>query len=283
MKRIGLLLLNDHQLFSVATILDVLQTVNGICARRKKPQPFSITLVQLPGQVQEHGRDFHGHTVKSIHARECYDVVMIPACTTSNKATSKHKNSPFVPWIQKQFKRGAEIASFCTGAELYAATGLLNGKLSTTHIDACPDLIVDYPSVYVKPGRTITIDERCYTSGDATSSFHLLIFLIQKYCGNEMAVRISKIFCIDLNRSQQSYFSTFRSDYSHNDEMVDLPASRRNVVRRFKQATGVPSIEYLQHIRIEKAKRQLELTNRSISEIVHDTGYTDPNRFARSL
>ena len=118
-----------------------------------------------------------------------------------------------------------------------------------------------------------------------------------------MAVRISKIFTIDLNRSQQSYFSTFRPDYSHNDDMVkkiqraidnnyinittieeltkDLPASRRNIVRRFKQVTGVPPIEYLQHTRIEKAKRQLELTNLNISEIVNETGYTDPKSFRK--
>ena len=61
----------------------------------------------------------------------------------------------------------------------------------------------------------------------------------------------------------------------------DLPASRRNIVRRFKQVTGVPPIEYLQHTRIEKAKRQLELTNLNISEIVNETGYTDPKSFRK--
>jgi transcriptional regulator GlxA family with amidase domain len=170
-------------------------------------------------------------------------------------------------------------------------------------MDACPDFIVDFPLVFVKPGRTVTIDGRCYTSGGATSTFHLLVFLIQKYCGNELAVKISKMFAIDLNRYQQSYFSTFRPDYSHSDDMVkkiqqkieanyrnittieavikDLPASRRNIVRRFKQATGVPPIEYLQHMRIEKAKQQLEQTNLNISEIINETGYTDPKSFRK--
>jgi transcriptional regulator GlxA family with amidase domain len=118
-----------------------------------------------------------------------------------------------------------------------------------------------------------------------------------------MAIKISKVFAIDLNRYQQSYFSTFRPDYSHSDEMVkkiqhtietnylnintieeitkNLPASRRNIVRRFKQATGVPPIEYLQHIRIEKAKKQLEQTNLNISEIINETGYTDPKSFRK--
>ena len=303
MKQVALVLPYDYKLFSVASVLDVFDTVNSIYEHRKKELPFQVTLVQTPEQIKLHGRTFHGHPVRSIGSRTHTDIVLIPSFTTKKISETIDRNKSFIPWLQKQFKSGAEIASLCTGAYLFAASGLLNGKLATTHADYCPDLIVSYPSVFVKPGRTITVDERCYTSGGSTSAFHLLVFLVQKYCGNEMAVRISKIFTIDLNRSQQSYFSTFRPDYSHNDEMVkkiqraidnnyinistieeitkDLPASRRNIVRRFKQVTGVPPIEYLQHTRIEKAKRQLELTNLNISEIVNETGYTDPKSFRK--
>ena len=65
--------------------------------------------------------------------------------------------------------------------------------------------------------------------------------------------------------------------------MKDVPSSRRNIVRRFKQVTGVPPIEYLQHIRIEKAKKHLELTNQSISEVISYTGYTDPKSFRKTF
>ena len=303
MKKVSLLLPYDYKLFSVASVLDVFDTVNSIYEHRKKALPFHVTLVQTPEQIKLHGRTFHGHHVRSTGSKMQDDIILIPAFTSKKMVETINRNQSFIPWLQKQFKSGAEIASFCTGAYLFAASGLLNGKLATTHADYCPDLIVSYPSVFVKPGRTITVDERCYTSGGSTSAFHLLVFLIQKYCGNEMAVRISKIFTIDLNRSQQSYFSTFRPDYSHSDDMIkkiqrtidnnylnistieeitkDLPASRRNIVRRFKQVTGVPPIEYLQHTRIEKAKRQLELTNLNISEIVNETGYTDPKSFRK--
>ncbi|MEP7323508.1 MAG: helix-turn-helix domain-containing protein, partial [Saprospiraceae bacterium] len=56
---------------------------------------------------------------------------------------------------------------------------------------------------------------------------------------------------------------------------------RRNLLRRFKHATGIPPIVYLQHVRIEKAKQELEQTNRSISEIIPDTGYHDPKSFRK--
>jgi transcriptional regulator GlxA family with amidase domain len=302
-KKIALVLPYDYKLFSVAAILDVFETVNSIYAKNRKELPFAITIIQTPGQIIQNGRTFHGYPVRSLRSKQQADIILLPAFTTANIYKTLDRNQSFIPWLQKHFAQGAEIASLCTGAYLFAASGLLNGKLATTHADACPDLIVDYPSVFVKPGRTITVDGRCYTSGGSTSCFHLLVFLIQKYCGNDLAVRISKIFAIDLNRSQQSYFSTFRPDYSHSDEMVKkiqhaietnyltittieevtkkLPASRRNIVRRFKLVTGVPPIEYLQHIRIEKAKKRLEQTNLNISEIINETGYTDPKSFRK--
>jgi transcriptional regulator GlxA family with amidase domain len=303
MKNIGLLLPYDYKLFSVATILDVFETVNSLYTEKKKKVPYIITIIQTPEQIARNGRSFHGYRVRSIRSALKPDLVLLPAFTTNDLAKTIDSNKMYIPWLQKQFKAGAEIASFCTGAYLFAESGLLNGKLATTHMDACPDFMVSFPSVFVKPGRTITIDERCYTSGGATFSFHLLIFLIQKHLGNELAISVSKIFAVDLNRYQQSYFSTFRPDYSHSDEMVkkiqrsietnyltittieevtkELPASRRNIVRRFKQVTGVPPIEYLQHIRVEKAKRQLEQTNLNISEIINETGYTDPKSFRK--
>jgi len=303
MKNIALLLPYDYKLFSVAAILDVFETVNNIYTKNKKEAAFKITIIQSAEQITTHGRAFHDYPVKSLKSKLKADIILLPAFTTGDMHKTIEQNKMYIPWLQKQFKYGAEIASVCTGAYLFAASGLLNGKLATTHTDVCPDFIIEFPAVFVKPGRTITIDGRCYTSGGATTAFHLLVFLIQKYCGNEMAVKISKNFAIDINRSQQSYFSTFRPDYSHSDDMVkkiqqkiennyrnittieaitkDLPASRRNIVRRFKQSTGVPPIEYLQHIRIEKAKQQLEQTNLNISEIINETGYTDPKSFRK--
>jgi transcriptional regulator GlxA family with amidase domain len=213
------------------------------------------------------------------------------------------KNRKFIPWLQKQHQAGAELASFCTGAFLFAASGLLNEKLATTHVDACSAFTKAFPMVKLKSEETLTADGSLYTSGGSTSTFHLLILLVQKYCGNEIAVQIAKIFSIDLNRYKQSYFSTFRPNHLHNDSLVamlqqkiesqyhsiekleeitkDIPTSARNMTRRFKQVTGIPPIEYLQNIRVESSKKYLAQTQLSISEIIEKTGYNDPKAFRK--
>ncbi|BBE17764.1 transcriptional regulator, AraC family [Aquipluma nitroreducens] len=209
----------------------------------------------------------------------------------------------YIPWLQSQYQKGAIIASFCTGTFLFGASGLLNGKLATTHVDACSRFSAAFPSVILKPDQVVTVDGRFYTSGGSTSTFHLLLRLVQKYCGNEMVIRIAKIFAIDLDRYSQSYFGTFVPSRNHKDELVkkvqenletrfheigsledimkDIPSSRRNFARRFKLATGIPPIEYLQNVRIESAKKQLEQTNQNINEIIDRTGYSDPKSFRK--
>jgi transcriptional regulator GlxA family with amidase domain len=303
LKTIVIILPYDYRLSSVAAILDVFETVNRISAENGQELPFKICLVQSTQQIQKYGKSFHGYTVRSLNSSLKADLVLIPAFVFPGLKKAIEKNSVFISWIKKQARAGSEVASFCTGAYLFAATGLLDRKLATTHVDVCANFVLAFPAVFVKPGRTLTVDRKCYTSGGSNSSFHLLVFLVQKYCGNEMAVRISKLFAVELDRYRQSYFSTFRPDHSHNDDMVrkiqqkietgylqintieelmkDLPASRRNIVRRFKLQTGIPPIEYLQNIRVEAAKKLLEQTDLNISEIIPSTGYTDPKSFRK--
>lgn len=303
MKNLGLIVPYDYKLLSIAAILDVFETVNRIYTGMKREAPFDITLFQTPDQITENGGFFHGHRVQPLDSDVKTDIALIPSFTTEDMQATLIKNSGYITWLQRQYTDGAEIASFCTGAFLFGATGLLNGKMATTHVDACNSFSKAFPEVMLKPDHVITIDGRFYTSGGSTSTFHLLLRLVQKYCGNEITIRIAKIFAIDMDRYQQSYFGTFEPSHNHKDDLVkrvqqsietnfkeietieeivkNIPSSRRNIVRRFKQVTGIPPIEYLQYVRIESAKKQLEHTNQNINQIVELSGYTDPKSFRK--
>ncbi|WP_333600545.1 GlxA family transcriptional regulator [Flavobacterium sp.] len=304
MKRIGLVLPYDYKLLSVAALLDVLETANKLVVQKGEAAAFAIQIYQLPQQLQEGNTQFHDYAIQSTATvKGVLDMILIPAFTTTDMQLTIVKNSPFIPWLQQQYRSGAEVASFCSGAFLFGASGLLNGKSATTHIDACSAFARIFPEVKLKPNETVTADERTFTSGGSTSLFHLIILLVQKYCGHEIAIQVAKLFAIDLDRYQQSYFGTFRPNYAHNDALVsmvqekiekqfhqienleavlsDVPSSRRNLVRRFKLATGIPPIEYLQNIRIETAKKHLEQSQLSVSEIIDKSGYTDPKSFRK--
>lgn len=298
--KLAILLTSRMRLLSVAAILDVFESVNRFYKSSGQDAFFDISLFYLP-QDGVNAPVFEGYVPLLPDEEVKQDIVFIPAFGAENIPMAVQGNVGLISFIKQQYNKGAEVASFCTGAFLLAATGLLNGKKATTHIDAIMALASAYSEVSVQGEQILTHEAGIYTSGGATSSFHLMIHLIEKHCGREMAVRIAKLFAIDMDRHQQSCYGVFQMKQHHSDELVseaqkkiennyrnaktieeiirDIPASRRNIVRRFKQATGVTPISYLQQRRIEAAKQMLEQTDRSILEVMLDSGYNDLKAF----
>ena len=304
MINLGLLLTNQYRLLSVAAILDVFETVNRLSLDEGMDAPFKIQLFYT-GKATEQSRTsvFPGYQPINIAHAETQDLLLVPSFINENIAGAISDNQAAVPWLIQQYQAGAGLASFCTGAFLLGATGLLNGKVATTHVNASKAFTAAFPKVKLEAEKTVTHDGRLYTSGGATSSFHLMLYLIQQYCGKEMTVRVAKLFAIDMDRQKQSYFSTFEISRNHSDDLVamaqqrietayhntgtieemirDIPASRRNIVRRFKQVTGITPIEYLQQTRIQAAKKLLEQTAEQMTEVIYKSGYNDPKAFRK--
>lgn len=300
MNKIGILIPEQYKLLSVAAIIEVLETANKFQIDNPEKKLFDITLITLDNCVDGFFKAYHTENIKSDIK---YDLVLIPSFTTDNIKSTISLNKAFIPWIIKQYNTKTEIATFCTGAFLLAATGLLDGKVATTHVDACAAFSAAFPEVRLKPDKTVTQDGQLFTSGGATSTFHLLLYLLQIHCGKELAIKTAKIFAIDMDRSNQSYFSSFQPSRHHNDDIVasaqdkiessyqdvstieemikDIPSSRRNIVRRFKQVIGITPIEYLQQTRIEAAKKLLEQTAQQMTEVIYNSGYNDPKAFRK--
>lgn len=279
-------------------MLDLFETANRYGEHSGQSPFFDIALIRPPRAGTE---TYPGYPAYSLKAAPRQDLILIPAFASSDVPAAVRSNRECLAWLREQYRQGTEIASFCTGAFLLAATGLLNGKPATTHIQSAEAFARNFPEVQLRSGEVATAFDGIYTSGGATNSFHLMLRLLEKYCGQDIALQTAKYFAIDMNREQQTYFSTFRPVQHHRDELVntlqqriesrfgeagtieelmaDIPASRRNLARRFKAATGLTPIEYLQKTRVEAAKSLLEQTNSSILEVILRTGYNDLKAF----
>lgn len=297
---LAIILTSKYRLLSLAAIVDVFETANRLLREAGKPDLYQITFVgATETKVLPDGINHIPY--EPFSNGQWYDLIFVPAFGPVDLAETVAQNSCFFPWLHEQHKRGATLASNCTGAFLLGASGLLNGKRATTHIDAADMLAACFPKIRLTRDAVVTLDDNIYTSGGATSGFHLMLALIQKHCGREMAVRIAKIFSIDMDRENQAYFGHFAPTEAHDDELVmrvqqkiktefnairsveeaivDIPASRRNLVRRFKQATGITPIRYLQRTKIEAAKKMLENTEKGLLEIMLSAGYNDMKNF----
>lgn len=227
------------------------------------------------------------------------DLIIIPAIKTD--ADNIKQNNIFIPWLIAQYKSGAELASVCTGAFLLASTGLLDGKTCSTHWMESENFRLQFPKVNLVTEKLITDEDGIYTNGGAFSFLQLLLYLVDKFCGREIAIECSKIFEIDLDRNCQSPYSIFISQKNHDDEIVkmaqnyiesnvtlrisiqaiadQLGLSKRNFERRFKTATSNTPIEYIQRVKVEYAKKNLETGRKNVNEVMYEVGYSDRKAF----
>jgi transcriptional regulator GlxA family with amidase domain len=228
------------------------------------------------------------------------DCIIIPGFEGKD-AFAIQKSAKAIAWMVEQYKEGAEIASLCTGSFLLAATGLLKGKQCSTHWRAQEMFRAMFPDLDLCTDKVITDSKGLYTAGGAMSSLNLVLYLVEKYNGREVALYCSKVLQIDIERESQSPFMIFKGQKEHNDEeiktiqryiennieerlTVELLAEQCSMnrvafSRRFKKATQTSPIEYIQRVKIEAAKRNLEAGRKNINEVMYSVGYTDVKAF----
>jgi transcriptional regulator GlxA family with amidase domain len=208
-----------------------------------------------------------------------------------------------IPWLKKHYENGTTIASVCMGAFLLAETGLLDGKTATTHWGYAQLFQKMYPKVHLKRDQMIVDDGDLLSSGACTSYMDLSLYLVERCCGHPVAVECAKVMIHDFDRRSQSAYAVCAFYREHNDseiltaqrwieknyaEAIDLDQvafkngmSRRTFERRFKAATGITPLLYLQRTRIESAKSLLENSNHTFDEITYGVGYEDSSFFRK--
>ncbi len=270
-----------------------------LLAMGEKPA-FKLHMVGLSHQAEVYDGVFSVQPDLTIDDDFETDLIIIPAVHGNMKEVIE-ANQSFFPWIIRNHRKGAEVASLCVGAFLLAATGLLKGKKCATHWMAANDFKTMFPDIQLVSEKIITDEEGIYSSGGANSFWNLLLYLIEKYTSHELAILASKYFEIDMDRSSQSFFIMFKGQKDHQDESIKLAQDfieknyqekisidqlskmlaigKRSLERRFKKATSNTITEYIQRVKMEAAKKAFETSRKNINEIMYEVGYADNKAF----
>jgi transcriptional regulator GlxA family with amidase domain len=300
MKKIAIIVPESAVVQAIADPIYCFQVVNHFLEARHQPPLFEINIVGRGSPVMQAAGFFSVCPNASIADADVYDLVFVPALF-GNIMDALALNQPFVPWLQKQHENGAEIASLCLGAFLLAATGLLDGKKCSTHWAFAHDFQAMFPTVNMQAGSIVTEEQGIYSSGGANSYWNLLVHIVEKYAGRDMAIMIAKYFAIDIDRNSQAIFAIFKGQKKHKDEVVQqaqqlieqnldnrltveeiagkIAIGRRSLERRFKKATNNSILEYMQRVKMEAAKRRFETSRKNINEVMYDLGYNDTKAF----
>ncbi len=305
MKHISILVpRGDVALSCIEGSFTIFNKVNEFLASMGRPVLFNVQLVGLTKEAQEYHRLFKVYPDLVLGEVKKTDLIIIPAVNGDMEKVIA-LNSEFLPWMVMQYKAGAELASLCVGSFLLASTGLLNGKKCSTHWQAVNDFRRMFPEVNLVSEKIITDEQGIYSSGGANSFLNLILYLVEKYAGRDVAVLASKVFEIEIERDSQSPFIIFGGQKVHNDEPIlkaqefiennfqrrisvgqlasMLAISRRNLERRFKKATSNTAVEYMQRVKIEAAKLSLESSRENVNEVMYKVGYTDTKSFRNTF
>lgn len=300
MKHISILIPKGAILGSLEGTRQLFTQVNEFLKARGEDPLFKVQLVGLSKETPLSGGLFTANADVVLGDLNKTDLIVIPALDGEIQQALEN-NRDFIPWIVKQYNDGAEVASLCLGAFLLASTGLVNGKKCATHWMAANNFRKLFPDVILVTEKIITDEHRIYSSGGAFSYLNLILYLIEKYAGRDMAILSAKVFAIEIERDNQQSFTIFQGQKGHADEPIKkaqeyieqnfqekitidqlalrFAIGRRNLERRFKKATSNTVIEYVQRVKMEVAKMSLESSRENVNEVMFKVGYTDTKAF----
>jgi transcriptional regulator GlxA family with amidase domain len=301
MKHVSILIPRGHtSLSNIEGTHQIFTEVNNICISLEREPLFDVRLVGLSSETTQTSGLFTVKPHQLVSEVSKTDLIIVPAIHGMPDMVLE-QNREFIPWIIQQYEQGAEVASFCVGAFFLASTGLLNGKQCATHWRFMNEFRRMFPDVELVDDKIMTEQDGIYTSGGAYSYLNLVLYLVEKFSGRDIAILVAKAFMIDIDRHSQSPFIIFSGQKEHEDEPIRkaqefieehyqdrisvdqltglLALSRRNFERRFKKATSNTVIEYIQRVKVEAAKKGLETSRKSVSELMYEVGYTDVKAF----
>lgn len=243
------------------------------------------------------------------HVTEC-DLLLIPTIGDSiDKVLSQ--NNALIPHLQRLANTKADIASNCSGAFFLAKAGLLDEKVATTHWGYASKFKADFPLVDLQENQFVTQSKNqsnsrsgdIFCAAGGSAFYDLGLLLIERYCGREISTQVAKTQIIDSKRGNQNSYTNVTLHKSHSDQLVKqvqefieenfkqpIQISRlaamvnitpRTLNRRFQSCVAMRPIEYIQAVRIEQAKRLLELGDVTIKSLAEQVGYDDISSFTR--
>lgn len=234
------------------------------------------------------------------------DIVFVPNVMAMRVEDLRRLDPDLLAWIARMYDAGAYVYASCGGALVLAEAGLLDGRETTTHWSYAPLLKKAYPGVTLHEDRILVQTgpgHRIVCSGGASSWQDLSLLLIARHAGSEEAIRISKIFLYQWHRDGQLPYASLMRNTDHDDSVVsglqswlaesyrrhDVVAElvsrsglpKRTFDRRFRRATGLSPLAYVQALRVEEAKHRLESSHAPVEDIAAAVGYEDTRYFRR--
>jgi transcriptional regulator GlxA family with amidase domain len=292
---IGLLIYPDCQLSAVYGLTDVFRIANQWVPQSETPRVIRVSHWTMTDQGVSCVWDSHADVPHRLSHVIAPPSIIMPARMKPMPAAAA--------WMTERHAEGATICSVCAGAFVLAETGLIDGRRATTHWAFSDELAARFPKIDLAAENLVIDDGDIMTAGGILAWTDLGLTLVEKLMGQATMLATARFLLVDPPRRDQNLYRSFIPKFDHGDAAIlgvqhhlhadpadthDVPnlaaragLTERTFLRRFTKATTARPTEYLQQIRVMKAREALEATNRSVEQIAWSVGYSDVTAFRR--
>lgn len=276
-----------------------------MAARRALPPTFAVCTASLDGRAVTSGMG-QALTVDRSLAGLQPDVIVVPGflATTADEVAERLARPDIAELsgsLRALHDAGATLVAGCTGTFVLAEAGLLDGHPATTTWWLADLFRQRYPDVMLDVDRMVTRSDQLMCSGAAMAHMDLALALIDDLAGPGVADAVGRLLLLEGRPSQAKYMASsqlsarspeilaaeryIRANLSQRfgvDDMArHIGVGRRTLARRFREASGMSPLAFVQRIRVEHAVHLLETTAMSVEAIADAVGYDGVTAFRR--
>lgn len=296
------LVLPGAQLLDLAGPADVFAVANE-CARALGREPHYRLRYAGPVPEAETATGVGLRLDDLARVRGAVDTLVVPGGMTFGGLAPDARATD---WIRRRWRRIGRVVSICSGAFVLADAGVLAGRRVTTHwreLDALaaavPDAIVERDALYVQDGPI-------HSSAGITAGIDLALALVEADLGPEVALEAARTLVMFLHRpgGQSQFSAALRRPVAEHPgirrvqaEVAEHPAqdhrvaalaqragmSTRHFVRVFREETGEPPAQYVQRMRVERARQLLEREGLGTEEVAEACGFGSAETMRRGF
>ncbi len=204
-------------------------------------------------------------------------------------------------WLRQWGVLADRYGSICTGAFALGHAGLLDGRTVATHWQSADKLAAMFPAARVERDRIYARDERLVTSAGVTAGIDLALALVGEDHGAAVPLACAKgLLVVAQRQGGQSQFSPLLLPLSdpvtplgkvqayvieHLSEPFSVErlakiagTSERSIARSFVSELGVTPHDFIEGVRLDRARNLLEASDLALKAVAFDCGFATPER-----
>jgi transcriptional regulator GlxA family with amidase domain len=215
--------------------------------------------------------------------------------------------SPEIPrYLQEAARCDVGLVGACTGSFILARAGLMDGRRCCVHHCHAAQFAADFPDIDLDAESLFIVDGPRITCPGGGSVIDMALYLVERHCGRHRARKVLSTLIIEHARRHNHPQCTLPMNClaAVRDPIVRralllmqrtlgatcsiavmcdaLGVDMKTLERRFQSSLRISPRKCYRQMRVENARRLIEQSPMSLTEIAFECGFADASHLTRS-